>query len=721
MSNDKLLANCHWLSGSGNTDELASPELFQRTILLKEAPVHAEWLIAARGLISLQINGKSVTDELFLPGWSDYRNRLPLRKIEVTELLQCGDNTLSVTVAPGWYCGKISRGDYPGGKVAYGKNFSWAGVLHWQFADKITGFAASDTKWEYTDNTPLIYSDFYEGEKCDYRRTPTKFFPAVTVDPPAQTLFLYDIPPVKVAEHLSPRSVTRHQDGSLIVDFGKNIAGFAVLTCTAPAGKTITLTHGEALNPDGSVYTANLRKATGKSEVIWDGERHTYRPEFTFYGFRYCQISELDDFEDIHAEFVTSVYQRCGNFECSNALVNQLYQNIICSQQGNSLEIPMDCPQRNERLGWLGDIQVFIKTALYNFESKNFYLKYLDDVVLSANEKGDFPPFVPFNRPEEFTGSAGWADVLLSVVWELYRFYGEREILQKYHPALTRWLEHLNNTADNFIRSASRYGDWCAANTSTPPEFIATAYYARAAQLLAEIAGILGETELQNRRNILAENIRAAFVAKFTAGGRMTIRNQSAPVFALSFDLLPENMRQNVLEDLLEDIEKREYAISTGFLSTGLLLELLSRFNCSDVAGKILTCTKCPSLLYPVLKGATTIWEHWDGIKEDGSFFDPKMNSFNHYALGSYGAWFYEYLGGIVPAKPGFSGIRFSPSPVRQLDYVRAEFRGIKTYWKWQNNELYWELDTPVETEIALPGEVRVVKPGTYSGVCKCV
>lgn len=719
MINEKLLANCLWLGGSGDTDELAAPELFRRRVFLEKRPDHAEWIVAARGLISLEINGKAVTNELFLPGWSDYRKRLPVRKLDVIGLLQAGENILTVTVAPGWYCGCISRGNYPGGKVAYGKKHSWAGELHWHCSDGTAGIVASDSAWEYADQNSWIYSDFYAGEKRDYRRTPEKFFPAVPVTAPEQPLFLYEVPPVKVAEVLSPRSVDRNPDGSFTVDFGKNIAGFAVLTCTAPAGRLVTLTHGEVLNPDGSVYTANLRRASGRAEVIWDGEQHTYRPEFTFFGFRYCQINGVDEIGDIHAEFVTSVYQQCGTFECSNDLVNQLYKNILCSQQGNSLEIPTDCPQRNERLGWLGDIQVFIKTALYSFESREFYLKYLDDMVLCANEAGDFPPFVPFNRPEEFTGSAGWADALLSVTWELYRFYGDKEILRRYHQPLSKWLEHLNNTADNFIRSASRYGDWCAADTSTPPEFIATAYYARAAQLLADIAGIMGETALQEQRNILAANIRAAFVNKFTAAGQLTIRNQSAPVFALSFNLLPENMRQNALNILLEDIEKRQYAISTGFLSTGLLLELLSRFNCGEVAGKILTCTRCPSLLYPVLKGATSVWEHWDGIKEDGSFFDPKMNSFNHYALGSYGAWFYEYPGGIRMREPGFRSVRFAPEFLPQLQYVNAGFRGIKTHWERRDDGIYWEIESPVPVELALPGRGETVAPGKYSGKCQ--
>jgi alpha-L-rhamnosidase len=292
--------------------------------------------------------------------------------------------------------------------------------------------------------------------------------------------------------------------------------------------------------------------------------------------------------------------------------------------------------------------------------------------------------------------------------------------LQKYHPALSRWLEFLNRTAENFIRKSSRFGDWCAADNSTPPEFVATAFYARAAKMLADIAGILGEKELQREREVLFHNICHAFVNKFTENGHLTVKNQSAPIFALSFDLLPESFRPAVLQDLLYDIEiKREYSISTGFLTTGLLLDLLSRYNCHDTAGKILLRRECPSLLYPVLKGATSIWEHWDGIREDGTFADPKMNSFNHYALGSFCSWFYEYLGGIQAAEPGFGKVRFAPCPIRQLDHVKAEFRGIKTFWEWRGNELYWEITTPVEAELVLPDVVKKVAPGHYSGVNK--
>ena len=365
----------------------------------------------------------------------------------------------------------------------------------------------------------------------------------------------------------------------------------------------------------------------------------------------------------------------------------------------------------------MGDIQIFIKTALYNFAGREFYLKYLDDVVSCANEKGDFPLFVPFNRPEVFAGTAGWSDALLSMVWELYRFYGDKEILERYHPALSSWLEFLNQTSDNFIRNASRFGDWCAFDNSTPPEFVATAFYARAAKMLADIAGILGDEALQKQRMVLFNNICKVFTDKFTINGRLIVKNQSAPIFALGFELLPESFHAAVLEDLLYDIEiRRQHCISTGFLTTGLIFDVLSKFNCRDTIGRILLNKKCPSLLYPVLKGATSIWEHWDGIREDGSFADPAMNSFNHYALGSFGSWFYEYAGGIRMAEAGFRKIRFEPFPLRQLDFVKVKFRGISTFWQWRGDDLYWEIDTPVEAELVLPDSVKKVAPGSYSG-----
>lgn len=503
---------------------------------------------------------------------------------------------------------------------------------------------------------------------------------------------------------------------------GQNMVGWMKFRLTAPAGTTVTLRHAEVLDKEGNFYTANLRSAQETIRYTSKGAgTETFEPHFTFQGFRYVAVSgwpaEVKP-EDFTGIVVHSAMERTGTFETSNPMLNQLEHNIIWGQKGNFLDVPTDCPQRDERLGWTGDAEVFAPTASFNFDTAGFYTKWLKDVALDQEDDGAVPFVIPNALSHETrkgaAASAGWADVSVIVPWTVYQAFSDKRILEAQYPSMKAWVEYMRRQAgERYIWSNGfSFGDWLAFATTNPDypgattdkDLIQTAYFARSTELLARTAQVLGKKEDATEYAGLEEKIVAAFQREFvTPNGRLSSNTQTAYALALAFGLLPESQRADAAARLAADVRKFGH-LTTGFLGTPVLCQTLSDYGYLDEAYMLLNRTEYPSWLYPVTKGATTIWERWDGQKPDGSFQDVGMNSFNHYAYGAIGDWMYRVVAGIEldEQAPGYKHILLEPHPGGGLTHASASVESmyghVSSGWAIADGKLTFTIAVPANT-----------------------
>src|SRR5437870_3881274 len=550
-----------------------------------------------------------------------------------------------------------------------------------------------------------------------------KNWKSVTVLPtPKAKLVAPAGPPVKAMEQITPVKVLKTPGGDTVLDMGQNMVGWIRFRLTAPAGTTITLRHAEVLDKAGNFYTANLRSAEETIRYTAKGQgTESFQPHFTFQGFRYVSVSgwpgEVNP-EDFTGMVVHSAVARTGSFEASNPLLNRLQHNIIWGQKGNFLDVPTDCPQRDERLGWTGDAQVFARTASFNHDTAAFYTKWLKDVALDQEDDGAVPFVIPNVLSHETrkgaAASAGWADVAVIVPWVVYQSYGDKRILEEQYPSMKAWVEYMRRQAGekSIWNNGFSFGDWLAFATTnadypgatTDKDLIQTAYFARSTALLAKTADVLGQKEEAAGYAALEAKIVSAFQKEFvTPNGRLSSNTQTAYALALAFDLLPEAQRAGAAARLADDVKKFGH-LTTGFLGTPLLCQVLSDYGYLDLAYMLLNRTQYPSWLYPVTKGATTIWERWDGIKPDGSFQDPGMNSFNHYAYGAIGEWIYRVVAGIEldESHPGYKHILIQPQPGGGLTFANASVESlygrVASGWKIADGKLTVTIQVPPNT-----------------------
>ena len=542
------------------------------------------------------------------------------------------------------------------------------------------------------------------------------------IDRPKAALVAPAGPGVKEIEEIRVVEVLKTPAGDTVLDMGQNMVGWVKFRVAAPRGTTITLRHAEVLDSKGNFYTANLRSAEETIRYTTKGQgTEVYEPHFTFQGFRYVAVNgwpgEVKP-EDFTGVVVHSAMERTGTFESSNALLNQLERNIIWGQKGNFVDVPTDCPQRDERLGWTGDAQVFASTASFNFDTAGFYTKWMKDVALDQQDDGAVPFVIPnvltHDTRKGASASAGWADVALVVPWTVYQAFGDQRILAEQYPSMKAWVEWMRRQAGpSYIWSKGfSFGDWLAfATTSsdypgatTDKDLIQTAYFARSTELLVRSATVLGKQEDATEYAGLEEKIKAAFVKEFvTPNGRLTSNTQTAYALALAFDLLPEAMRAEAAARLAEDVRKFKH-LTTGFLGTPVLCQALSDYGYLDEAYMLLNRKEYPSWLYPVTQGATTIWERWDGQKPDGSFQDVGMNSFNHYAYGAIGDWMYRVVAGIeIDEKaPGYKHILIRPQPGGELNYAKASVESVyghvESGWKIVDGKMKLRVEVPPNT-----------------------
>ena len=714
-------------TGDETSDPQAAP-LLRKAFALDghgQAIQAARIYVTSLGLYELHLNGQRVGDGLLTPGWTSYARRLQYQTYDVTALVHSGNNAIGAILADGWYCGHLG---FEGKRGLYGQRRALLLQLHVTYADGRTTLITSDEGWR-AGSGPIRMADLYHGETYDARMAHDRWAEAGfddsawgqvhMLDHPKDTLVAQVGPFVKRQEQIKPVRILHSPKGETIFDFGQNMVGWVRLRVRGEAGKTVTLHHAEVLDQDGNFYTANLRTAKQTVEyTLRGGGNEVYEPRFTFMGFQFVQVEgypgelTLDSLTGI---VVHSDISSIGTFECDNRLINQLQHNIVWGQKGNFVDVPTDCPQRDERLGWTGDAQVFVRTACFNRDVATFFTKWLRDLAADQKPSGSVPFVVPDvlsgGGMGESAGSAAWSDAAIICPWTIYLSYGDTRILETQYDSMAAWVRYMREQAGERLvwLNGFHFGDWLdfrgqplMPSPVTNRELIATAFLAYDAALMVDIARILGKTEDAQMYAKLAAEAKAAFNAEFVApNGRVGPGSQTAYVLALHFDLLPEKLRAQAAERLAGEIRKADYHLTTGFVGTPYLCHVLSRFGQTALAYELLNQETFPSWLYPVKKGATTIWERWDGIKPDGSFQDVGMNSFNHYAYGAIGEWLYRVVAGIEadPEAPGYQHTLIQPQPGGGLTHVRATldspYGEVTSEWELRDSDLRLRVRVP--------------------------
>jgi alpha-L-rhamnosidase len=655
--------------------------LLRRVFAVPKPRRRAMLYVTARGVVEMQLNGERVGDAVLTPGWTDYRRRIEYAAHDVTELISDRTNVLSAIIGDGWYAGFVGM-DLKRAGAHYGPHPELLCELHLEYADGTVEVIATDERWEATTG-PIRYSDLLHGEHFDARCKPTGWRPVRTRGRDATLLVPERAQPIRVTEELPPVSVTEREPGVYVVDFGQNMVGWVQMAVEGERGTTVRLRFAEMLEEDGSLHVANLRTARAQDTyVLAGGGPEVFEPRFTFHGFRYVEVQGLAEAPTLIGKVVHSDTPWSGWFECSSELVNQLWRNVTWGQRGNFLSVPTDCPQRDERLGWLADAQVFLPSAALNMDVAAFITKWGDDILDAQSPEGAYPDVAPRVAAER-DGAPAWGDAGIIVPWTIYQRYGDVRILERHWDAMERYVAYLVRHNPDLLwrnRRHNDYGDWLSVGADTPREVLATAYLAYDAELMARIAGVLGRSGRAARYEQLRRDVVAAFNRAYVRDdGFIEGDTQTVYLLALHMDLLPEALRARAAERLVANIETHDWHLTTGFVGVGLLCPVLSEAGYADVAYRLLLNETFPSWGYSIRHGATTIWERWDGWTEQHGFQTPMMNSFNHYSFGSVAQWLYEYVAGIRidPERPGYEHVVIAPTP-GALDHAAATLRSVR-------------------------------------------
>jgi alpha-L-rhamnosidase len=663
-----------WIEPGYTEDTIMRPSpLMRKQFTVSKTISSATAYITAHGLYEAQINGKRVGDAYFTPGWTSYKKRLQYQVYDVTPMIKPGQNAIGIMLGNGWYRGIIG---YQYNINFYGKDIALLCQVDIVYSDGTKESIITDGSWK-SSTAEIIYSEIYNGETVDARLEKAGWsspgyndggWSGVKVtDHPMNILLATRNEMIKKHETFVPVKVFTTPKGEQVIDFGQNLVGLVQMKVNGKAGDKIIISHAEVLDKEGNFYTENLRAAKAQDTyILKGGATEVFEPRFTWHGFRYIKIDGFPG--EIKSENFTAValysdMKTTGSFTTSNQLINQLQHNIEWGQKGNFLDIPTDCPQRDERLGWTGDAQVFSRTAAFNMNVNNFFDKWMLDVEADQVD-GKVPFVLPNVLGEGAVNSCGWADVATIVPWNMYLVYGDKQILRQQYNSMKAYVESIRKVAkDDLWNSGFHFGDWLFYSpdddrdgraAATDKYLIAQCFYAHSTQLLINTAGVLGYKEDVASYSLLLKKIKDAFLNEYcTPGGRLVSGTQTAYVLALNFDMLPENLRKQAASRLAANVESYNNHLTTGFLGTPYLCHVLTRFGYSDLAYKLLLQETYPSWLYPVKNGATTIWERWDGQKPDGTFQNAGMNSFNHYAYGAIGDWMYRVMAGIDTYEDG--------------------------------------------------------------------
>ena len=722
--------SAQWITPDWDEDTTQSqPQpVLRRAFNLTGAVKSARAYVTSLGLYELHLNGARVGDGLLTPGWTSYDTRLQYQTYDVTALLQPGENAIGAMLGDGWYRGFMG---FSGNRNTYGDRLALLLQLVVTYTDGSTAVITSDGAWQAAIG-PVQMSDIYNGEIYD-ARAETPGWDAAGYDAAAwrgvrildqdkSMLIAQSGPAIIRNEEIKPRAIIHTPAGETVVDFGQNMVGWVRLTVSGPAGTIVTLTHAEVLDQQGNFYITNLRLAKQLAQYTLKGNGvETWEPCFTFMGFQFVKVEGFPGeltLDTLTGIVVHSDIPSTGSFECSNPMINQLQHNIVWGQKGNFVDVPTDCPQRDERLGWTGDAQVFIRTACFNRDVAGFFTKWLRDLAAEQNDQGSVPMVIPdpMGRPKKSPGagfpsggSSAWADAAVICPWTIYLCYGDKGILAQQYESMKGWVGYMRREAgDTYLWTTGfHFGDWLDfrgrgemnAAPITDKALIASAFFAYSTSLLQQAAVVLGKTEDAAEYADLLAKIKTAFTREFvSANGRVASNSQSSYVLALHFDLLPEELRPSAAGRLADSV--REF----GFVGTPYLCHVLSRFGHTDLAYELLNQESYPSWLYPVKKGATTIWERWDGIKPDGSFQDAGMNSFNHYSYGAIGDWMYRAIAGIDTALDGvgYKHILIQPQPGGGLSHASAALKTVygevSSAWQLTDADLRLQVTIPPNT-----------------------
>lgn len=661
------------------------------------------------GIYQLYLNGQEISDARFAPGWSDYKERVYYNTYDATELVRQGGNALGAIVADGWYSGYVGYGLLVGygpeksGRYFYGKTPALMAQLEIEYEDGTTETISTDGEWTVSTG-PLLEADILMGETYDARlempgwntpgfddsewetAIPAEENPTIkrqyfdrggerevnlSFEEPEE-LQAYPAEPIRKIDTLNPVGITEPEPGTYIFDMGQNFSGVVRLHTQGPEGTRIRLRFGEMLHQDGRLMTENLRRARATNHYVLRGDPagEVYEPQFTYHGFQYVEVTGLShepDLDTIQGIVLHSDIRLTSSFECSDPMVNQLFSNMVWTQRANFFEVPTDCPQRDERLGWTGDAQIYVETAAYNADVAAFMTKWMDDLEEAQLANGAFPDYAPYPMQHGRSGKAyatGWADAGIIVPYAIYQMYGDTRVIERHYEAMRRFMDFRLRRSPDFLGvvDGNTWGDWLSIGSETPIDFIDTVYFAISAKKMSEMAEAVGKSDDAVTYSEVFANIRGMFAEKYiNEEGMLTVDNQTAYVLALTTGLIPDERLPAIQKHLVKLVRDNGYRMTTGFLGTKPLMFALSDAGYGDTATRLLQSRGFPSWGYSVVNGATSIWERWNSYTKEDGFGNATMNSFSHYAFGAVGQWMFQKLAGIEPASPGFKEIRIRP------------------------------------------------------------
>lgn len=737
-----------FISPENEDSRQSSAGYYLRKNFMVERKVRRAYVCAtALGVYEFYLNGRKVSGDVLAPGWTSYHKHLLYQTYDITDYLKQGRNMAGVLLGAGWYKGTMG---FLGRRNNYGTKTAFLGELYIEYENGESDLIYTDQSWECADS-PILFSEIYDGETYDagmeipfwnepdgnegtWREARKMFFDKKALKPQPGCR-------IKVMERIPAVSVFQTPRGETVVDFGQNMAGWAEFTVYGKQGDVVAFRCFEVLDKAGNVYTENLRKAKQK---IWyrygrDGQV-IFRPHFTFQGFRYLYVEDYPRdvrVQDFTACAVYSDMEQTGEFQCSNPDLNQLHHNILWGMKSNFLDVPTDCPQRNERVGWTGDAQIFCRTSCFLMNTDNFWKKWLKDLAADQNEDGGVPHVVPdiISGYEENDwllsqgthSAAAWADAAVINPWTLYLVYGDDEVLRQQYDSMKKWISFMERHSDGYIWNYRlQFGDWVALDAedgsyfgATPNELTCTAYFAYSVGLMSKAADALKNSEDGEYYRVLYKKIVERYREKFfDSSGHLTAQTQTAQIISLYFNLVPQEYRQIVVQDLLELLKANGGHLTTGFVGTPYICHVLSENGHVKEAYDLLLKDDFPSWLYQIRMGATTIWEHWDGIRPDGSMWSPDMNSFNHYAYGAVGDWMYRRVMGIDTSgvKPGYRHILICPHIGGGLKYVSGSYDSVRgrIAVRWEVTEVNVRLDIEIpvnaEASVILYDTERVIE-----------
>ena len=740
-----LLSVSDWKASWVEPEQEAAPPRYSPAHLLRKEFETSKKIASARayatahGLYELYLNGRKVGNEALTPGWTVYYKRLQYQTYDVTEYLQEGRNIAGAMLGEGWYRSGLG---WEKNWAFYGKKLAFLCQIHLRYTDGTEEWVVTDGSWKTSNQGPVQANEIYYGEDYDARREIPGWSTVAFDDRnwrnvakanyPKSNLVAAGSVPVRSVQEIKPVRIFRTPDGTLVADMGQNMVGWIKLKVKGKKGRTVTLHHAEVLDKFGNFYTANLRTAKQRIRYTLRGDKNgeTYEPHFTFMGFRYVAVDGYPG--DLAPDALTGVVVhsdmiQTGAFECSSPLVNQLQHNILWGQKGNFLDVPTDCPQRDERMGWTGDAQVFARTSAFNMDVAAFFTKWLRDLAADQRPGGAVPFVIPdvLDKPDSMNVgvSAGWGDAAVIIPWTMYEVYDDRQLLESQYASMKAYVDYIHQrSGDSLIwRGGSVFGDWLFYHPSpthldyhvspdahTNHELISTAFFAHSADVVSQAATVLGKTQDAAYYKDLFEKIKKTFVNEFiTPSGRtISSASQTSYVLALHFGLMPEHLRPAAVKYLAKDIRDKKKHLSTGFLGTPYLCHVLSENGESELAYDLLLQETYPSWLYPVKMGATTIWERWDGQKTDSTFQDPGMNSFNHYAYGAIGDWMYQKAAGIRLGSPGYRHMVIEPVVTGKLTFAKAMYQSnygeIASGWERTGEKVTLRVTVPPNTTASI-------------------